>query len=252
MRRDDFERDSRLVEFCEVGRWIFFADALELFDTESETSETFPSWDDLFGMREFSDAVSSLETVLIEPDGGRGSSSATAGGERVFRFSNAGGAGEPSLTERKFPAEFNDGDREQSFDKALSKFRSRHADSSVEYAIAVDEQGYVHQYVQGGSTSVAIQGRDGQMIIHNHPSGGNFSRADMLSTAQATGERGIVASGRRGDYIFRKGGNFDAAGFARAVSTARPRGRDYDDAIGKWLTQNQRKFGYTYSFRRAR
>lgn len=250
MERADFERDSRLVEFCLVGRWLFFAEGLELYDTESDSSMSFDTWDDLFGMREFADSVERMGSVLIEPDGGRGASSASSG-EREFGFSDAAGGGGAESTVKRFPAEFNDGEKEQSFTKALDKFRSKHANSRIEYAIAVDEQGYVHQYVQGGSTSVAIQGRNGQMIIHNHPSGGNFSRADMLSTAQARGEKGIVASGKNGDYIFRKGKNFDASGFARAVSSAKAKGRTYDEAIGNWLTANQRKFGYTYSFRKA-
>lgn len=252
MRRADFERDSELVEFCEVGDWLFFRADMELYDPETGETDTYASFDDLFEVEGFSDAVSAMRSVLIEPDGGRGSSSATAGGEKEFRFTNAGGGGGAESATKRFPAEFNDGEKEQSFDKALAKFRDKHANSDVEYAIAVDQQGYVHQYVQGGSTSVAIQGRDGQMIIHNHPSGGNFSKADMLSTAQARGERGIVASGSKGDYIFRKGQHFDAAGFAKAVNSARPKGKDYDDAIGKWLTQNQKKYGYTYQFRKAR
>ena len=253
MQRDDFERDSALVEFCQLGRWLFFRADMELYDTETGESETFASFDDLFEVSGFAGAVGSLDSVLIEPDGGRGSTSASgaAGDEREFKFSNAQGGGEKSIGQKKFPAEFNDGEKEQSFDKALSKFRDRHANSDVEYAIAVDDMGYVHQYVQGGSTSVAIRGRDGQMIIHNHPSGGNFSKADMLSTAQAKGEKGIVASGKNGDYIFRKGSHFDSSGFAKAVNSARPRGKSYDDAIGKWLTENQKKFGYTYQFKKA-
>lgn len=50
----------------------------------------------------------------------------------------------------------------------------------------------------------------------NHPSGGAFSKADMSTTAQ-TGARGIVASGRYGDYIFIKTQKFDAVGFQKST-----------------------------------
>lgn len=246
MNRAQFVEDSQLVEFCLVGKYLFFPKTMELMDTENDTVRTFDSFDDLFADADFSQGVSALESVLIDPDGGRGSSSSSSS---RYRFTNARSSGSEQSVAH-FPSEFNTGEKLQSFDIALDRFSSRHANSDVEYAIAVDEQGFVHQYIQGGATSVAIAGRNGQMIIHNHPSGGNFSKADMLSTAQVSGERGIVASGKNGDYIFTKGKNFNSAGFAKAVNSARPYGKSYDDAIGKWLTKNQTKYGYTYEFRK--
>ena len=103
--------------------------------------------------------------------------------------------------------------------KAIDKFSERTAGKGREYVITVDDQGFVRQYVTGGSTSVAISAMAGELIVHNHPSGGAFSDSDLLSTAQDRSS-GIVATGKNGSYIFRKGKNFNASGFARAVKNA--------------------------------
>jgi len=100
---------------------------------------------------------------------------------------------------------------------------------------------------------VAISGKNkGNMILHNHPSGGAFSDSGLIS-ASLGNEKGIVASGKNGDYIFqKKGGHFKAAEFIKAVKTAKMKGKDYDDAVDKWLKANQKKYGYTYKFVKAK
>ena len=87
------------------------------------------------------------------------------------------------------------------------------------------------------------------ILVHNHPSGGAFSDSDLLSTAQDRSS-GIVATGKNGSYIFRKGKNFNASGFARAVKNATMMGTGYDDAADKWLKANQSKYGYSYEFQK--
>ena len=133
--------------------------------------------------------------------------------------------------------------------KAIDKFSERTAGKGREYVITVDDQGFVRQYVTGGSTSVAISAMAGELIVHNHPSGGAFSDSDLLSTAQDRSS-GIVATGKNGSYIFRKGKNFNASGFARAVKNATMMGTGYDDAADKWLKANQSKYGYSYEFQK--
>ena len=243
------------LTFVEVGTLTYFPEQHELYNPKTGCSEYFETHN------EFLDAIVDGRTVceivedddyrmLVEIEGGRGSRSESAS---TFKFDHAkGGGGRGDIGKARFPAEFNDGEKVQSETKALDKFRERHANSDHEYAIAVDRDGYVHQYIEGGRTSVAIAGRDGQLIIHNHPSGGNFSDSDLLSVAQARGERGIIASGSKGDYIFKKGQHFDGAAFAKAVKSARMKGKDYDDATDKWLRKNQKKYGYTYEFRKAK
>lgn len=243
------------LTFVDVGRLTYFPEQHELFDPETGNSRYFDSHEAFLESSIDGEAVRAIieddgYRMLVEIDGGRGSSSESGS---TFKFNHAsGGGGRGDIGRAKFPAEFNDGDKFQSETKALDKFRERHANSDHEFAIAVDSDGYVHQYIEGGSTSVAISGRDGQLIIHNHPSGGNFSDSDLLSVAQNRGERGIVASGSKGDYIFKKAKGFDGAAFVKAVKSARMKGKDYDDATHKWLKTNQKKYGYMYEFRKAK
>ena len=125
--------------------------------------------------------------------------------------------------------------------------------SDHEFAYEVDADGYVHQYIEGATSSVAISASakvgKGQktMIIHNHPSGGAFSDSDLISASMQTRAKGIIASGKNHDYKFEKGGHFKANSFIKAVKTAKMKGKDYDDAVDKWLKANQKKYGYTYT-----
>ena len=90
--------------------------------------------------------------------------------------------------------------------------------------------------------------------MHNHPSGGAFSKNDMLATARDKGT-GIVAIGSKGgDYYFRKTGHFKSAAFERAVKNAKMKGVDYDDAVRNWLgdKNRQKKFGFRFEFKKKR
>ena len=135
----------------------------------------------------------------------------------------------------------------------MQEFHNRFENEDHEWAYEVDPQGYVHQYKEGNATSVSISGKNkNNMILHNHPSGGAFSDSDLIS-ASLGNERGIVASGTKGDYIFQKnGGHFKATEFVKAVKRAKLVGKDYDDAVDKWLKANQKKYGYRYEFKKSR
>ena len=85
------------------------------------------------------------------------------------------------------------------------------------------------------------------MVIHNHPSGGAFSDADLLNTAADRRIKGVIASGKNYDYKFEKGTHFKAQAFSKAVRSAKMQGKDYDDAVDKWLKKNKDKYGYKYS-----
>lgn len=253
MNIDEFVENAEKLVFVDLGSLTYFPEGHELYNPVTGKSKTVESIESL--LDEVIDGRSVREIVedkdyrlLVEFDGGRGSSSESSS---TFKFDHAANNGD-SLRAVLFPAEFNDGDKFQSFEKALDKFRARHAGSDHEYGITVDRDGYVHRYVEGGRSSVAISGRDGQVIIHNHPSDSAFSDTDLLNVSQVAGERGIVASGTSGDYIFEKGPKFDGVGFAKAVKSARMNGKDYNDAVDKWLTKNQDRYGYKYRFRKAR
>lgn len=55
-----------------------------------------------------------------------------------------------------------------------------------------------------------------------------------------------------GTYSFVKGTHFNASGFVKGVNSAKLSGKDYNDAVSKWLKANQKKYGYKYSFTKAK
>ena len=133
---------------------------------------------------------------------------------------------------------------------ALDTFRAAHVNDRKEHAIVVDENNYVYQYIHGARHSVGIDAnklQKGQTVIHNHPSGSNFSDQDLLMTAQGK-HRSVIASTKTGDYVFVKGDRFKPREFVAAMSSAKMKGSDYNDATHKWLRRNQKKYGYKYDF----
>lgn len=184
-----------------------------------------------------------------ELEGGRGASSGD--GNKTFSFSGAGGG--QSKGDYIPPAYANTKIKSKSLEGALAEFKKNHLLAKREFAYEVDDDGYVHQYRKGAAHSVAIGanakvGRGKKtMIIHNHPSGSAFSDADLLSMASQKRAKGVIASGKKYDYKIEKSGHFKAQAFTKAVSTAKMKGKDYDDAVDKWLRKNAKKYGYSYS-----
>lgn len=251
----EFMENIESLTFVELGRATYYVKEQEI-DLDGVTSSL--PLGELLGYIIDGVKVSDIVSedgyeMLVAISGGRGSSSDAGdeGGEQTFKFDHARErrGNEKLPDEKHFPSEMNDGEKFQSVDKAIDKFGKKTVDANREYAITVDENGYVHQYVTGGSVSVRISGRKGQMIVHNHPGGGAFSDGDLLSTAQGP-EKGIVATTPTGHYIFTKAKGFKPTEFSRAVKNARPKGKSYDDAVDKWLTANQSKYGYKYEFRK--
>lgn len=180
--------------------------------------------------------------------------SGSTGNQQTFKFGHAGDSGNgKDMSQTLFPAYANVRIKSKTLEGAMQEFHERFANENIEWAYEVDPQGYVHQYKRGNATSVGIWGTNkNNMILHNHPSGGAFSDSDLISTSLSN-EKGIVASGKNGDYIFQKnGGHFKATEFVKAVKTAEMKGKNYDDAVDKWLTANQKKYGYKYKFVKAK
>ena len=190
----------------------------------------------------------SMEDLKLTLDGGRGASGEL--GQSTFKFQDAASITNGRNDKRDLNSRANTQIKEKSVAAALKIFRKMHLDPEREHAFSVDENGYVHNYVHGDAHSVAIMGGRGEMIFHNHPSGGTFSKSDMLSTSLSA-EKGIVASCVSGDHIFVKTHKFRANEFVKAVNRAKMQGLNYDDAVGKWLTANQKKYGYHYEFKKA-
>lgn len=245
-------------EFKQLGgvtledSWVLFRCPLQLYNLETEETISFKNLDEALSYeldgKTLEQRISQWTSISFRRDGGRGGES----GLSTFSFGHAprggGDNGKPDL-----PARMNTRlGVNRTPEDTLRAFREAHVNDGYESGVAVDEHGFVTRYVHGGATSVAIYGTKGEMVYHNHPGkkGGNFSDSDLISTSMSA-ERGIVASGREGDYKFVKTHKFNATGFVKAVKSARLRGTDYDDAADRWLKANQKKYGYKYSFTKA-
>lgn len=173
-----------------------------------------------------------------------------------------GGGGGSGFESRDLNARFNASfGKDTSFDKTLEAFRNAHASADKEHGITVDVHGFVTSYIHGTRNEVMISGGNGEFVFHNHPKDGwpTFSGGDLINTAMEPSS-GIVASSSKqgrtaetaqyaGDYIFTKTPHFKASSFVKAVKTANLKGKDYNDAVNKWLTANQKKYGYVYVYR---
>ncbi len=196
--------------------------------------------------------IERMEKPYIPPlNGGRGAGSGS--GNKTFKFSHAKDTGGGGNDKQLLPAQANVKIKSKTPEGALAEFKRNHLDSDHEWAYEVDSNGYVHQYVEGAAHSVGIGasakvGRGQKtMIIHNHPSGGAFSDADLLSVSAQKRAGSIIASGKNYDYKFEKGTHFKAQAFSKAVKNAKMTGKDYDDAVDKWLRKNAKTYGYKYS-----
>lgn len=244
---------KRLNGFYLKKNIILFRKPLELWNEVTGESITFKTVDEVLEYEldgeKVRDIIERTDTLYIPPlNGGRG---AGDGSQGTFKFSSAGGGG-GTPDSPLLPAYANTRIKAKTPEGALKEFNEKHGASDHEWAYEVDDNGYVHQYIEGKAHSVSI-GNNAKVgrgqrttILHNHPSGGAFSDADLISTAMQTRSKGIVASGRKYDYSFEKGTHFKSNKFIKAVKSATMKGTDYDDAVHKWLTKNASKYGYKY------
>lgn len=256
MKRTEFEallENNTGIRLNE--EYVLFND-LELYSFVTEKKVKFKSFDDVYKhvivdnseSLTIGDIIEKTEEFEQEFDGGRGSGSSNS--EMGGGFNHANGPRGKDLDEVKYPAEFNINTKFKTYDQALKLFRKKYKDADTEYGITVDEQGFVHQHIKGGKTSVGISGNKGEMVIHNHPSGGNFSDTDLISTA-LTSAKGVVATGSKGTYTFTKTHKFKAKEFVKAIKKAKwPTHMSYDEGADWWLRKNAKAYGYTYSRRK--
>lgn len=246
MTKEQFRSLYRYVNAIYSGDYIVFKISRrrwELYHVPTEETMVFRSFDDLANNEIVAKIIDSYIDTKVEFNGlkpPKGNLSSTFGGD---------GWDGPDHTTNDFPSRVNTDKQKSNEQKTLSQFRKMYANAPIEHGFAVDEQGYVTAYKHGNASSVSWHPSElnGKMIYHNHPSGGAFSKADMLSTAQ-TNARGVVASGKNGDYIFRKTQKFDSVGFQKAIASAKTVSKDYDTGVDRWLKRNAKKYGYTYLF----
>lgn len=229
---------------------MVFRNPLQIWNFINNDEIDFNSIDELLDYeykgKSVMDYIAEMKDLSVSISGSVG-----AGKQQTFKFGHERENGK-DRTKDLFPAYANVRIKSKTLEGAMNEFHERFANADHEWAYEVDRQGYVHQYKEGNKSSVAISGKNkDNMILHNHPNGGAFSDGDLISVSLGN-ERGIVASGKNGDYIFQKnGGHFKAAEFVKAVKNAKMQGTSYDDAVNKWLTANQKKYGYRYEFKKA-
>ena len=197
--------------------------------------------------------IEEKEEFTFKLGGGRGAMSRAIRGKMGF----ASTPGRRAKGEKLLPAELNlDLKKGNSVEKVLSRFQDKYGDANREYAIAVDERGYAYQHIKGGKHSVGISGDKGQIIIHNHPSGSNFSKADLENVA-STKAKGVIATSSnkstKGTYTFIKNDNFKAKEFIKGLNKAEwDRSKGYNKGVSEWLKKNQRTYGYKYTSKGVR
>lgn len=225
-----------------------FRKPLQIWDSKNDVTIEFKNIDEMIESEyngvKVKDIIEGLEDLQISLSGSSG-----GGDNQTFKFNHAP-HNSADKSKQLFPAYANTRIKAKTLEGAMQEFHEKFKNANKEWAYEVDPQGYVHQYVEGNKTSVAIGGtHKDNMILHNHPSGGAFSDTDLISTSLGN-QKGIVASGKNGDYIFQKGTHFKANEFVKAIKSAKMKGKSYDDAVDKWLKANAKKYGYKYEFKK--
>lgn len=224
----------------------------ELYDFETKRSKQYNSLEELVNDNaDVKKIIEETEEFYLDWGGGRGSSSSNA--KMGGGFSSAGEETNENNRTPLYPAQINiDNKKGTSVQHVLDKFIKKYGDADREYAVSVDENGYATQHIKGGKHSVGISGDKGETLIHNHPSGSNFSDADLKNFAN-TQIKSIVATSSnkdtKGTYQITKGNNFKAKEFIKALSNAKWDTEKYSYNTGAdwWLKKNQKKYGYTYT-----
>ena len=224
----------------------------ELYNYKTEESKCYNSLDELVNDNaDVKKIIEEAEDFYFDWNGSRGQGSGEMGGG----FGHAGGGGGAGDKDIKtlHPAELNLGNAKgASVDQVIDKFKAKYGDADHEYGAVVDKDGYVKQHISGGKHSVSFfdTEKDGTMI-HNHPSGSNFSDTDLHSFANSKLKSIVAISSSpttKGTYQITKTSHFKAKEFDKAISKAKwPTHMDYNIGASWWLKKNQKTYGYTFS-----
>lgn len=226
---------------------ILFRKPLELYNLKTDESIKFNSLDDAYKFEIDGKTIkqiitdATMEMFKIRLDGGSGNGS---GSKQKFKFGN-GGANNTKLRS-DLPARMNTKIKTKTVAGAISEFRNKHQQDKKESMIMIDSDGFVSQYNHGAAHSLAFTDtHKNGLVVHNHPSDSHFSKRDLLNLS-TTQTRGVVATTKQGYYHIEKGTHFKANKWANAVNNAVFGGKDYNDAVDKWLKRNQKTYGYKY------
>lgn len=237
-----------------ISKELVIYNDYELYNYRTEKEKHYNSIEELVNDNpDVKKIIEEAEAFYYDWSGGRGSSSSNASMGGGFGSAKDGFGKDGEGDKRLFPAELNiDNKKGTSVEHVLDKFQKKYGDADREYGISVDENGYVTQHIQGGKHSVSIQGGKGETIIHNHPSGSNFSDADLHSFAQSNIKSIVATSSNdttKGTYQITKTDKFNAKAFDKAINKAKwdTNKYGYNDGADWWLKKNQKKYGYTYT-----
>ena len=267
MEINNFKRNFKQLGGVYItDKLVLFRRPLELYNLTSNTViASFDSLDDALNYelngKPLEKHIGSWEAIVFPPEfGGRGSGS----GMESFnqKWPSSGNGSEKDKTVADLPARMNTKiGINRTYDDMLKSFADTHRDSDEEHGVVIDAYGFATKYRHGNTGSISgLSGNGTEIAVHNHPAGGYpvFSKEDLINTALGT-RKGIVAvsgtKGRSADtakyagtYTFVKGTHFNASAFIKAVNNDTIRGKDYNDAVHKWLKANQKKYGYKYSY----
>lgn len=230
---------------------IIFND-FELYDMEADESKNYNTIDELVeDNQDVKKIIEEAKYFALDWNGGRGASSGSKEMGGGFQNPNRGGR---DGTETILNAELNfDTAKGNSLTAVFNRFRDKYGKADHEYGAAIDDQGFVHYLRDGNKHNVTYETSklDNRTILHNHPSGSNFSKADLLSAA-STKAKGVIATSSnpsiKKTYHFQKNDGFKAKEFIKAVNKAQwPAKYDYNKGADWWLKKNQRTYGYKYS-----
>lgn len=221
------------------GRW-------EVYDWE--TSTIYEKFDSALSHvcedgRTVAELIDELHTLDMTIRGGRG-----ADGVNYFKWEGDGG-GDFFDNNKDLPARINTQIKTKTEEEAIRIFKQLHDKSDIEHAITIDAQGFASGYNHGVEGAVRPhRPLRGQTVVHNHPNNTTFSPQDMIFISGSRG-KSIVATYQGGYRQISKGTHFNANAFAKAVKNATRRGlrgKDINDAVDKFLTRNQKSFGYVF------
>ena len=224
----------------------------ELYNYSTEESKCYNSLDELVNENpDVKAIIEQAEDFHFGWNGGRGaSSSGEMGGG--FGHAGGGGGGDANSNEKLYNAELNMGNaRGTSVERVIDKFKEKYSNADHEYGAVVTEDGYVVQHMSGGKHSVSFfdTEKNGTMI-HNHPSGSNFSDTDLHSFANSQLKSVVATSSNKttkGTYQITKTNKFKAKEFDKAISKAKwPAHMDYNTGASWWLKKNAKTYGYTF------
>ena len=257
-----FEKALKHNNALRLNENLLLFNDLEIYNLKTDKSIVFKNKEELYKYKideqSFKDFILNKKEFTVEFDGGRGSGSSNEKMGGGFTSADQRGRKSEDYGKKEFPAKLNTGSqRYKSYEKTLSNFEKLYKNANIEYGATIDEQGFATRHLRGGSTSVPIGGIKNEMVIHNHPSGGNFSKKDLISIASGP-EKGIVAVGsnvkkNRMRYTITKAKNFKAKDFIKAVNRAKwPSRLSYDKGADWWLRKNAKAYGYKYSARKIK